>query len=402
MLPVLEFLIDLSECGVDPRGHPADRVETMPAVVSRDRRGMLGDFRIVREIGCGGMGVVYEAEQISLGRRVALKVLPFATMLDPRQVLRFQNESRAAASLDHANIVKVYSVGSDRGVHYYAMQYIEGRTLAALIAELRQPAGIDPEGGGRQPPMGERPSEAVLLDFDRLAEVQWPTRTMGGERAESLAPRSAPAADAMLASTQQQISTVNRQSKRSHFRSIARLGIQAAEALEHAHQMGIVHRDIKPANLLIDSTGHLWVTDFGLARSQADGNLTITGDVLGTPRYMSPEQLAGDRRVLDHRTDIYSLGASLYELITLNPAFAEPDRNRLVSQVAEQEPPAMRRFDRSVPRELETIVLKAMAKEPPHRYCERPGACRGPAAVRRRQADPGPTADYNGEDCQVE
>lgn len=368
MLPVLEFLIDLSECGVDRHGHRAASPEPARPVAPADQRGVLGDFRILREIGCGGMGVVYEAEQISLGRRVALKVLPFATMLDPRQVLRFQNESRAAASLDHPNIVKVYSVGSDRGVHYYAMQYIEGRTLGALIAELRQSTGLNAEGDGSQPPVGEQPSEAVLLDFDKLAEAQSPTRTLGGERAESPAPPNAHPADTMPASTQQQITTVNRQSKRSHFRSIARLGIQAAEALDHAHQMGIVHRDIKPANLLLDGTGHLWVTDFGLARTQTDSNLTITGDVLGTPRYMSPEQLVGDRRVLDHRTDVYSLGASLYELIALNPAFAEPDRNRLVSQVAEHEPPPMRRFDRSVPRELETIVLKAMAKEPNSRY----------------------------------
>ena len=153
-----------------------------------------------------------------------------------------------------------------------------------------------------------------------------------------------------------------------HFSTVARLGIQAAEALEYAHQMGIVHRDIKPSNLMVESGGHLWVTDFGLAQVQSDNKLTMTGDLLGTLRYMSPEQASGRRAVLDHRTDIYSLGVTLYELATLTPAFAEEDRVKLLHSVLEADPPAPRSINSSIPKDLETIILKATAKEPPDRY----------------------------------
>ncbi|HZW35207.1 MAG TPA: protein kinase, partial [Isosphaeraceae bacterium] len=155
---------------------------------------------------------------------------------------------------------------------------------------------------------------------------------------------------------------------RAYFRNVARLGGEAAAALEHAHQVGIVHRDIKPANLMVDVKGHLWVTDFGLARLQSDSGLTITGDLVGTLRYMSPEQALGQRGYLDHRTDIYSLGVTLYELLTLAPAFGGQDRIALLRRIAEEEPRAPRKLDETIPRDLETIVLKAMAKEPAARY----------------------------------
>jgi len=157
---------------------------------------------------------------------------------------------------------------------------------------------------------------------------------------------------------------------RAYFRNVARLGIEAAEALEHAHQEGIIHRDIKPANLMVDAKGHFWVTDFGLARLQSDSGLTITGDVIGTLRYMSPESAAGGgRRVLiDGRTDIYSLGVTLYELMTLQPAFESRDRQELLRRIAEEEPRSPRKLNGSTPRELETIILKAMSKEAESRY----------------------------------
>ena len=144
--------------------------------------------------------------------------------------------------------------------------------------------------------------------------------------------------------------------------------MQAAEALEHAHGLGVLHRDVKPANLLVDARGHLWVTDFGLARFQGNNELTLTGDLLGTLRYMSPEQALAKRGVVDHRTDIYSLGTTLFELLTLRPAFDGRDRQELLRQIALEEPTAPRRLDPSLPRDLETIVLKAMAKEPDGRY----------------------------------
>jgi tetratricopeptide (TPR) repeat protein len=144
--------------------------------------------------------------------------------------------------------------------------------------------------------------------------------------------------------------------------------VQAAEALEHAHQLGIVHRDIKPANVLVDGRGNLWITDFGLAHCQSQAGLTMTGDLVGTLRYMSPEQALAKRVVVDHRTDVYSLGATLYELLTLEQAFSGRDRQELLRQIAFDEPRPPRRLNRAIPRELETIVLKAMEKNPANRY----------------------------------
>ncbi len=281
--------------------------------------GDLGDFRLIAEIGRGGMGVVYEAVQRSLNRRVALKVLPFAAAMDPTQLRRFQTEALAAAQLHHTNIVPVYSVGCERGVHYYAMQFIEGQTLAQAIAE-RRAIDVTPHGQGGV------------------------TETI---------PSAQP--------------TPSSRSK-EYLRMAAELGIQAAEALDHAHKFGIVHRDIKPANLLVDIQGSLWVTDFGLARLQDDAGLTITGDLLGTLRYMSPEQALAKRGYLDHRSDIYSLGATFYELVTLLPAIDGQDRQEVLRKIAHDEPSPPRRVNPSIPRELETILLKALAKEPESRY----------------------------------
>ncbi|HKB35005.1 MAG TPA: serine/threonine-protein kinase, partial [Gemmataceae bacterium] len=155
----------------------------------------------------------------------------------------------------------------------------------------------------------------------------------------------------------------------AYFRAVARLGVQAAEALDYAHQLGVVHRDIKPGNLMLDGRGDVWVTDFGLAQlQQGEASLTLTGDLVGTPRYMSPEQALAKRVVIDHRTDVYSLGVTLYELLTLQPAFPGNDRQELLRQVAFEEPPLPRKASRAIPQELETIVLKAMEKNPAERY----------------------------------
>ncbi|HKB42092.1 MAG TPA: serine/threonine-protein kinase, partial [Gemmataceae bacterium] len=248
MLPALGLLRASGASGFAsaPRGladDPDSSAELTP-------EGPLGDYRLVREVGRGGMGVVYEAVQISLGRRVALKVLPFAAALDGKQLQRFKNEAQAAAQLHHTSIVPVYAVGSERGVHYYAMQLIEGQSLAALIGELRAQAGRAAEGP---------PAASGAMDTPPAAALTTERSARGA----------------------------------AHFRSMAELGAQAAEALEHAHQLGVVHRDVKPANLLVDGRGNLWVTDFGLAQIQGDANLTMTGDLVGTTRYMSPEQAQG-------------------------------------------------------------------------------------------------------------
>ena len=302
--------------------------EVLPqARVPLPTEGTLGDFRLMREIGRGGMGVVYEALQISLDRRVALKVLPLAATLDARQLRRFENEARAAAQLHHSHIVPVHAVGCERGVHYYAMQLIDGRSLSEVIASLR------------------------------LGTQSGTTAAKGSSQAETVA---------AAAETAQSISRAEF-SRPEFFRRVASLGIQAASALDYAHELGIVHRDVKPANLLLDARDHLWVTDFGLARLETAPVMTAPGDLVGTLRYMSPEQAAGEPTI-DPRSDIYSLGTTLYELLTLHPAFGSADRQACLRQVLEQDPTAPRMWNAAIPIELETIVLKAMSKSPADRY----------------------------------
>jgi serine/threonine protein kinase len=297
---------------------------------------LLGEYRIIREVGRGGMGVVYEAEQLSLGRRIALKVLPFAWALDPRQLRRFKNEARVAAQLHHQNIVPVYAVGCERGVHFFAMQYIEGQTLAEVIREVRHLAGLSRFAGNRSSDIHGALAEAGSAD------------TVPEPRGN--------------------LATAYSTSSVGFVRTVAQLGVQAAEALEHAHEMGVVHRDVKPGNLLVDERGHLWVSDFGLAQFQSDAGLTLTGDLLGTLRYVSPEQALARRGVVDHRTDVYSLGVTLYELLTGEPAFNGQDREEVLRQISREEPRLPRRLNRAIPADLETIVLKAMAKRADERY----------------------------------
>jgi WD40 repeat protein/serine/threonine protein kinase len=326
--------------------------DTLPAPAEPEL-GSLGDFQIVREVGRGGMGIVYEAVQISLGRRVALKVLPFAAALDARQLQRFRNEAQAAGSLHHTNIVPVYGVGTERGVHYYAMQFIEGHTLAALIADLRRLEGRNGEVAQ---------ADSRLLSGSSPAPIDEPPRDQ---------PTTPYQPTPLAAETIRPAGTgTTRGSSKSadYFRTVARLGIQAAEALEHAHQLGIIHRDIKPANLLMDDRGHLWVTDFGLAHCQSQAGLTMSGDLLGTLRYMSPEQALAKRVGLDARTDLYSLAVTLYELVALEPAFRGNDRQELLRQIAFEEAPPIRHWNRAVPAELDTIIRKAMEKSPADRY----------------------------------
>ena len=323
------------------------KTPSTPPTLDTRHQGELGDFRLLREIGRGGMGVVYEAEQISLRRRVALKVLPFAAALDARQLQRFKNEALAAAHLRHENIVPVYMVGEERGVHYYAMQFVEGRSLAAVITELR----------GEQCRMTNdecrKNDETLMTKADSGAGV----RNSGlGEIAVGL-----------RHSTFDILSSLDIRHS-FFFRAVAQLGLQAALALDHAHGLGVVHRDVKPANLLLDTRGQLWVTDFGLAQMAGDAGLTATGEMLGTLRYASPEQVLARQGVVDQRSDVYSLGATLYELLTLRPIFEGRDRNELLRQIADEEPRRPRTLLPSVPRELETVVLKALRKEPSERY----------------------------------
>ena len=350
LVPALQ---GLAELGLDSEGD----AKSQAGDGSTSRAGKTyGDFRIIREIGRGGMGIVYEAEQVELGRRVALKVLPLAASLDPRAIQRFKLEAQVAGWLQHPRIVPVIGVGTVDDVPYYAMQFIEGGSLADLIAELRELIG---QGTGPSAASTDRSAPSTLAAGLLSGRFAPPRRELDRSR-----PAAAPDPAALPASTALDLSIRNW----SYLQTIARLGIQAAEALAFAHDQGVIHRDVKPANLLLDHRGDVWVADFGMADVQGDAGLTLTGDLPGTLRYMSPEQALGRRALVDRRTDVYSLGATLYELLTLTPVIAGADRQEILRRIAEEEPAPIRRVNPAVPIDLATIVTKALSKEPSNRY----------------------------------
>ena len=287
----------------------------------------IGGYRIVREVARGGMGIVFEAVQESLGRRVALKLLPSWAKADPRQLERFRREARAAAALQHPGIVQVHGVGEENGVPYFAMQFIEGWGLDRTIEGLRQ----ERDGTGPGPP------EEIL----KVRKAPPRGSSSGRDGSSSTGKRG------------------------EYYREAARLILQAADALAYAHEHGIVHRDIKPSNLLLGAGGTLWVTDFGLAKARGSEEITLSGELVGTLRYMAPERFRG---WADPRSDIYSLGLTLHEFVALEPAFDDPDQSRLMGKILEEDPWPLRQIDPAVPRDLETIVSKAIEKEPSRRY----------------------------------
>jgi eukaryotic-like serine/threonine-protein kinase len=288
-----------------------------------------GDFRIVRELGRGGMGVVFEAVQESLGRPVALKVLAAHAQLDDRRRSRFVREAQAAARLHHTNIVPVFGVGEQDGLPYYVMQLIRGDGLHAVAARWRSERGAESDHTGSTVEFGKADTH----------------RDHPGVNAPGSPAPAGP--------------------RYGDWAFVAEVGLQAADALHYAHKQGVLHRDVKPANLILDPAGRVWVADFGLAKLVDTHGLTATGDILGTLQYLAPECLTGDS---DARGDVYGLGATLYELLTLRPPYPVESPARLIKQVADADPPPPRQLNPDIPRDLETIVLKAMAREPAHRY----------------------------------
>ena len=351
-LPALASTVGLSGAS----RNPAEPAAEIPENGHTGPEKILGDFRILRQIGRGGMGIVYEAEQISLRRRVALKILPFATLIDPKQLQRFKTESLIEAQLSHPNIISVLSVGQENYVHYFAMPLIDGISASEWIARWRQDAEVTRASnhtrGGFKTEIreGEAPAEP---EFAASSARQEP-RPPGFEIAsgESVVNPSAKSDSQIVRERLHRVSDIAR---------------QIACALEYAHQNGVLHRDVKPSNILVDKQGKAYLTDFGLAHAP-DGNLTMTGDVMGTLRYMSPEQALGRRAEVGERSDIYSLGATLYEMVTLRPMFADEDTESLLSAIAGHEPARLRAIDAQIPRDLETIVLTATAKESGDRY----------------------------------
>jgi hypothetical protein len=252
----------------------------------------LGKFMILAELGRGSMGVVYEAFQEDLKRKVALKILPANITLDAKQVRRFHREAESVARLRHDNVIQIYEVGQIDATHYFAMELVDGKPL-------------DPE----QP----RDREAVLR--------------------------------------------------------AARLARDAARGLAHAHEKGVIHRDVKPGNLLVDRSGRVVVTDFGLARLTDSASLTSTDAIVGTPKYMSPEQiLAHAQRPVDGRTDVYSLGATLYHVVAGRPPFDAPTVQAFIKAILEERPPSPRHFNRNIPHDLATIIRRCLEKDPADRY----------------------------------
>ena len=347
----------------------------------------IGDFRIIREVGRGGMGVVYEAVQESLGRHVALKVLSNRSLHNPKRLQRFNREAHAAAKLHHTNIVPVFGAGEQDDQHYLVMQFISGQGLDKVLSALRSQLSLPVDDDGPQ----WIDSETLLDDRsnpDAIAACKLARSLMSSvepvpvQIAVTTTTDELALTQAAEAPTEERAADITADSVSNseadlpypifpkapgavYWQNISELAHQAADALDHAHTHGTYHRDIKPANLLLDGDGTVWIADFGLAKLSSGDDLTNSGDIVGTLAYMAPEQFDGKA---DHRSDIYGLGLTLYELATLRPAFSDIDRAKLIRKVTESSPPSPRKVNPRIPRDLETIILKAIAKEPSGRY----------------------------------
>lgn len=302
----------------------------------------LGDFEILGELGRGGMGVVYRARQVPLGREVALKVLPGYARHRRMAIQRFRTEAQAAARLHHTNIVSIYAQGEQDGHFHYAMELVDGVGLDTVIH-----------------------SRPDLLSAARAGDSSSANWLSGqpGEHAGAPDGRPPPAAAGA-----DQPATPVLSWTREDYRHLAALLAEVADALECAHRHGVIHRDVKPHNLLLGKSNRLHLTDFGLARLTDAPHLTVSGEVMGTPSYLSPEQVRGNREEIDHRTDIYSLGATLYEMLTRRRPFDGGTREEILSVICTAEPVAPRRLDPSIPVDLETVCLRAMDKMPARRH----------------------------------
>ena len=408
-----------------------------------------GDIELIREVGRGGMGIVYEGYQHSLNRTVAVKAMSGSAVHSGKQATRFQREAQAAAQLHHTNIVPVFGVGEQEGTSYYVMQLIRGLGLDEILTELvrkthdRNPESTE-EGTGSDPSFGSSLSArgfADVLVSGQLSNSS--TRPVAGTSSVTLPSPPNPAEDPTVVYREQPDAQApselehraeNRTEDRTgeigteetpqdfvrsslvlkdelsatpsvrssmvlrdelpegesfvppdvsvdgdvaedpslaslgsrYWRNIARVGLQIASGLNYAHTQGTLHRDIKPANILLDTDGIAWIADFGLAKLLQQEDVTKTGDVVGTLRYMAPEQFRGET---DARSDLYSFGLTLYELVTLRPAYDDTDRQRLIAKkLTPHDPPHPRKYHRGIPKDLETIVLKCLAWEPDRRY----------------------------------
>ena len=348
----------------------------------------IGEYDLVRELGRGGMGVVYEAMQASLGRRVALKVLASGVLATDKQVRRFHREAKAAGRLHHTNIVPVFGVGESQGTHFYAMQLITGVSLDRIVDVMTSTASaggdvasqLDPSDGSivvnspaaiadallanRFAPRRASPDDSDRSCSPSVAEHDINVHETQGEPKSHLADALEESLPDHLASGKSD-PTVKVSLGSAYWHAVARIGVQTADAIHYAHLSGVLHRDIKPANLLLDAAGTVWVTDFGLAKLIEHDDVSKSGGVSGTLRYMAPEQLSGDT---DPRSDIFSVGLTLYELLTLQPACDSKTFRGVLDQKLHQSFSRPRDVNSDIPRDLETIVLKALSPERSNRY----------------------------------
>ncbi len=321
----------------------------------------LGDYEIGEEIGRGGMGVVYRARQISLNREVALKVLARPLGVGSQALQRFRLEARAAGQLHHPHIVPVIEVGEADGMHYYTMQLIQGHGLDLILDELRRQRALPTLAGHST----DRVSNSLQQTTSSRKLETFAAALISGEFRPVQDTRTSAGAEPRIVPT-----GVSAPVRPGYFRRVAEIGTQLADSLEFAHSAGILHRDVKPSNVLVDNSGNVWVTDFGLAKAlekatDSPAELTRTGDVIGTIQYMAPERFRGWS---DPRSDVYGLGMTLYEMLTFRPAFVDHDRLKLMEQVRTGTPASPRTLNTSIPRDLETIVLKSIEKDPSARY----------------------------------
>ncbi|GJM23904.1 MAG: hypothetical protein DHS20C16_03190 [Phycisphaerae bacterium] len=327
----------------------------------------IGDFEILNEIGRGGMGVVYRARQLSLDRIVALKILAYGRGLSDQAVTRFRREAQATAKLHHPNIVPVYAQGQQDNTYFYAMELVSGTSLYDEICQLRRGDG---PGSGKSRDKSPSSSDPGLAggSSDVLAETEILERPLGDKTVD--APGQVIVDDGHVGSGSRGGHGPDLFASHTpdYFDAIARQTRSVADALGYAHQNGVIHRDIKPHNLLFGSGDRLCLSDFGLARIVEQPGVTQTGDFVGSPLYMSPEQITGKGGEVGERSDIYSLGATLYEWMTLRPPFPGTTREQVISRVITEEPAPPRTINPRIPLDLETICLKALSRDPSRRY----------------------------------
>ncbi len=298
----------------------------------------IGDYRIVRELGRGGMGIVFEAVHESLGRQVAIKVMPNRTFDDEKYLERFKREAQAAANLHHTNIVSVFGMGRAGEHHYYVMEFVDGESLSCILTRI-----VARNDGNTQPLKG---AETVPQDRKLNGLAKGSNRLLG-KPPQPLANRN------FLGSPAQR------------YRWAAQTGLQIADGLAYAHGLGTLHRDIKPSNLLIDRNETVWLTDFGLVKNLNSQSITKSGDIIGTPQYMAPESFEGK---YDERSETYCLGLTLYEMVTLRPAYENVSTPELIRRITTTSPVAPRKIDRGIPRDLSRIIQKSISREPADRY----------------------------------